>query len=631
MLELLRRGARTWVAKALLILLVASFAVWGVSSSIATGSSNSVVTVGDVSVSPTDFRLAYERQVATYSRRFGTRLTSEQARALGVENDVYAELVAGASLDQLSRDMSLGLSEGRLAQLIADDPAFKGPNGQFDRLAFSSILRNAGLREDDYINNRSQVAVRSQVVEAVTDGYEAPQVLTEALRQYRNETRAVEYLLLTNANIEPVKAPTDDVLATWFEENKQRYRAPEFRKVTYVKLEAKDIADPASITDEAVREDYERGKDKYRTPETRTIEQLTFANRAAADAAATKLSSGTSFDELVTAEGKTATDVLLGDFTRERVPDQKLAEAAFAIPADGGTSPVVDGAFGPVILRVSNIRPETTKSFDDVKDELREELALAQASEDLLNVHDRFEDTRASGASLADAANQNRLKAVTLEAVDATGQDQNGEEILGIPEQTTLLAEAFKTDVGVEAAPVNYGRDGFIWFEVQDIMPDRDRTLDEVKERVTADWTAEKQSEALKAKAEELAERIRKGATMATIAEELGLAVETKAGINRASEDAVLSPTAIAAAFGGPVRHVANAAGVGGEGQILLQVTEVNPEATTDALSNADQQIAAVARLSGDDILDQMVNALQSNYGVSINRTLAERTIAQRQ
>ena len=58
MLELLRRGARTWVAKALLILLVASFAVWGVSSSIATGSSNSVVTVGDVSVSPTDFRLA---------------------------------------------------------------------------------------------------------------------------------------------------------------------------------------------------------------------------------------------------------------------------------------------------------------------------------------------------------------------------------------------------------------------------------------------------------------------------------------------------------------------------------------------------------------------------------------------
>lgn len=631
MLELLRKGARTWVAKALLIVLVGSFAVWGVSSSITTGTANAVVTVGDISVSPTDFRLAYERQLATYSRRFGTRLTTDQARALGVENDVYAELVAGASLDQLSQDMSLGLSEGRLARLIADDPAFKGPNGQFDRLAFSSILRNAGLREDDYITNRSQVAVRSQIVEAITDGYKAPDILTDALRQYRNETRAVDYLLLTNANIEPVKAPADDVLATWYEENKQRYRAPEYRKITYVKLEAKDIADPASVTDEEVREEYERVKDKYRTPETRTIEQITFADRAAADAAAAKLSGGTSFAELVAAEGKTATDVLLGDFTRERVPDQKLAEAAFAIPADGGTSSVVDGTFGPVILRVTNIRPETTKTFDEVKDELREELAIGLASNELMNVHDRFEDTRLSGASLADAAGQHGLKAVTLDAVDASGQDQSGEEILGIPEQATLLAEAFKTDVGAETTPVNYGRDGYIWFEVQDVMPERDRTLDEVKERVAADWTAEQQRQALKAMAEDLAERVRAGDPIAAVATELGLAVETKAGLTRASEDPVLSPTAVVAAFAGPQGHVANAAGIGGEGQILLQVTEVNPQATTDALANAEQQITAVARLSGDDILDQMVNALQANYGVSINRTLAERAIAQRQ
>ena len=40
--------------------------------------------------------------------------------------------------------------------------------------AFSAFLRNAGLRENDYINNRSQVAVRTQIVEAVSDGYKAP-------------------------------------------------------------------------------------------------------------------------------------------------------------------------------------------------------------------------------------------------------------------------------------------------------------------------------------------------------------------------------------------------------------------------------------------------------------------------
>lgn len=628
MLDALRRASRTWVAKALLIVLVGSFAVWGVSSSLVTGTSSAVVTVGDVKVSPTDFRLAYERQVATMSQRFGTRLNAEQARAFGVENQVFAELVAGAALDQLSRDMNLGLSEGRLAQLIADDPAFRGVNGQFDRMAFSAVLRNAGLRENDYINNRSQVAIRTQVVEAVSDGYKAPEVLTNALRQYRNEARTIDFLLLSNANIDPVKAPGDDVLAPWFETNKAKYRAPEFRKIVYVALEPKDIVDTAAITDEALQADYESSKEKYRTPATRTIEQLTFADRAAADAAAAKLASGTTFDALFTEQGKTAADVLLGDFAQTNVPDQKLAEPAFAVTENGGTTPVIDGTFGPIILRITNIRPENLKTFDEVKEELRNELALSEAANGILAVHDRIEDSRAEGLSLAEAAAKNNLKAVSIDAIDAQGNDQKGEEINGLPEKAALLAEVFKTEVGTETQPLNVGREGYAWFEVLDVIPDRDRTLDEVRERVVIDWTAEQQRQTLAKKAEELAERVRKGGDLAAIATELGMVVENKTGLHRGAQDPVLGPAAVSAAFAGPVGHVANTPGVDGEGQILLKVTEVNADATTDALANDDQQIAAVAGVSGDDILDQMVSALQTAYGVSINRTLAEQSIA---
>jgi peptidyl-prolyl cis-trans isomerase D len=627
MLDALRRASRTWVAKALLIVLVGSFAVWGVSSSLVTGTSSAVVTVGDVKVSPTDFRLAYERQVATMSQRFGTRLNAEQARAFGVENQVFAELVAGAALDQLSRDMNLGLSEGRLAQLIADDPAFRGVNGQFDRMAFSAVLRNAGLRENDYINNRSQVAIRTQVVEAVSDGYKAPEVLTNALRQYRNEARTIDFLLLSNANIDPVKAPGDDVLAPWFETNKAKYRAPEFRKIVYVALEPKDIVDTAAITDEALQADYETNKEKYRTPATRTIEQLTFADRAAADAAAAKLASGTTFDALFTEQGKTAADVLLGDFAQTNVPDQKLAEPAFAVTENGGTTPVIDGTFGPIILRITNIRPENLKTFDEVKEELRNELALSEAANGILAVHDRIEDSRAEGLSLAEAAAKNNLKAVSIDAIDAQGNDQKGEEINGLPEKAALLGEIFKTEVGTETQPLNVGREGYAWFEVLEVIPDRDRTLDEVRERVIVDWTAEQQRQTLAKKAEELAERVRKGGDLATIATELGMVVENKTGLHRGAQDPVLGPAAVSAAFAGPVGHVANTPGVDGEGQILLKVTEVNADATTDALANDDQQIAAVAGVSGDDILDQMVSALQTAYGVSINRTLAEQSI----
>ena len=627
MLDALRRASQTWVAKALLIVLVGSFAVWGVSSSLVTGTSSAVVTVGDVKVSPTDFRLAYERQVGAMSQRLGMRLNAEQARAFGIENQVFAELVAGAALDQLSRDMNLGLSEGRLAQLIADDPAFHGAGGQFDRAAFSAILRNAGLRESDYISNRSQVAIRTQVVEAISDGYKAPDVLTDALRQYRNEARSIDFLLLSNANIDPVKAPADDVLAPWFEQNKAKYRAPEYRKFVYISLEPKDIMDASAITDEALQADYEKNKEKYRTPALRTIEQLTFKDRASADAAAAKLAAGTTFDAIVAEQGKTAADVLLGDFTKANVPDQKLAEPAFAVAENGGTTPVIDGTFGPIILRVTNIRPEVLKTFDEVKEELRNELALAEAADGILAVHDRIEDSRAEGLTLVEAAAKNNLKAVTVEAIDAQGNDQKGEEVAGLPEEAALLGEVFKTDVGMETQPLNVGREGYAWYEVLDVIPDRDRTLDEVRDRVVADWTAEQQRQALAKKAEELAERVRKGGDLAAIAGELGMAVENKTGLHRGAEDPVLGPAAVAAAFAGPLGHVASTPGVDGEGQILLKVTEVN-DAATDALTNDEQQILAVARTSGDDILDQMVSSLQSAYGVSINRALAEQSLA---
>ncbi|WP_324763415.1 SurA N-terminal domain-containing protein [Sinorhizobium meliloti] len=630
MLDSLRNAAQTRVVKGLLALLILSFMVWGGQTLMVPSTPNAVVTVGDIKVSASDFRLAYERQIALLSRQLGTPLSRQQAQAFGVENQVYAQLVAGAALDQLATDMNLGLSEDRLARLIGEDPAFHGVNGQFDRLTFSSVLRNAGLTEQDYINNRSQVAVRSQIVDALTDGYTAPKVLVDAIGKYRHETRTIDYLLLSNANIDAVKTPGDDVLAPWFESRKANYRAPEYRKISYIKLEPEDLAAPDAVTEEELRADYEKRKESYRTPATRTVEQLTFPSREAADAAAAKLAAGTSFDDLVKAEGKTSADVLLGDFTKDRMPDAKIADAAFAVAQDGGTTPVVEGAFGPVILRVTNIRPDAVRSFDEVKEELRKEIALDAAREQLVGLHDKIEDERAGGVTVKEIAEQLKLKLVTVDAVDASGKDQNGDEVKDLPEPRALLQEVFKADVGTDTLAVNIGRDGSAWFDVEEIIPARDRTLDEVRDEVAADWTAEQQRAALAAKAKELKERIEKGAKLADIATELGLVVETKTGLTRGTNDASLSPAAVIAAFGGPNGHVANAPGIGGDGQVLMQVTSIEEKAPADALDNDSSQIEAIARASGDDILDQMVSTLQTAYGVSINQSLAETALAQR-
>ena len=627
MLVVLRKASKTLFAKILLILLVASFGVWGVSASLFSNTSDTVVAVGDQTVSSSDFAFAYQRQVSDMSSRFGMQLTTEQARAFGIEAQVFSQLAAGAALDQLAADMNLGLSQDRLAQLIADDPAFKNAAGSFDRGLFSSRLRSAGLREDDYIQERSKVAIRSQIVDATADGFVAPKVLIDAIKSYRYENRDINYLLLTNANIEPVKAPDDATLAAWFDTTKSGYRAPEYRSFTYVKLEPADIADTSAITDEQIREDYERRKATYEIAGTRTIEQLSFENREVADAALSELQNGTSFDQLVSDQGKTAGDVLLGEFTRDRLPDPALAEAAFAVTTEGGTTPVVDGALGPVILRISNIKDGRTQSLDEVKEEIRTALAESAAIADIITVHDQFEDLRAGGSTLKEAADQLKLKTATITDIDRRGLDNRETEIAGIPERDKLLTEVFRTDIGVEALPVNLGNNGFIWFDVTDIKPERDRELAEVREKAVADWTAEQQRIALGALAESLRKRIADGGKLEDIASELGIAVESKAGITRRSEDAVLGPAAVTAAFSGPQGTVATASGADPSTQILLSVTAVRDQPTGGVPLSEDQQIGQLANAAGDDILDQMVSQLQAEYGVVFNQALAQQAI----
>lgn len=623
MLELLRKAAKTWVAKALLLLLVGSFGVWGVQSSMFGGSTDSVVTVGDQKVSNTEFQITFNSAMAALSQRWGTRLTLEQAKLFGIEGSVVNQLVSGAALDQLAQNMKLGLSEDRLLQLIQEEPGFKDETGAFSRQVMDQRLYNAQIRAEDYLKSKSKEAIRSQIADAVTSGFQAPKTLTDALQAFAMERRSIDYLILTSANIEPVKTPDASVLEKWFTDNKAKYRAPEYRKIAYVKLEPVDIADKTAISDEQVKQDYDKHKDTYRTPETRTIEQLTFTDKASADTAAAKLAAGTTFDQLVAEQGKTATDVLLGDFTREKMPSEAMSAAAFAVKTDGAITPVTDGLLGPVILRITNIRPETVKPLDEVKDAIRQQLALVLANDEIQNVYDRFEDARASGSSLPEVAKQLQLKSVIIDAIDATGRDPKDVEIKDIPGGDKLLAEAFKTEPGVEALPLTLDDGGYVWFEIEGTTPDRDRTLDEVKDRVTKDWLAEQQDLELDKKAEEVTKQIVGGAKMTDVASELKIAVETKSALQRGMEDAVLGASAINAAFGGPDGFITSAAGGDPKSRIVLQVTDVKIDVQVDALDDKSSQIKQLANSAGEDILSQVVNELKQEYGVSMNRTLA--------
>ncbi|MBZ9677726.1 SurA N-terminal domain-containing protein [Mesorhizobium sp. ES1-1] len=621
MLGVLRNAAGTWVAKTLLSLLVVSFAVWGISGRLMGGFAghDSVITAGGTKVSINEYRLAYDRQLSVMSQQFGQRLTHEQAKALGIDNQVLAQLVSGAVLDEQARKLGLGLSKDRLAELTREDPAFKGPGGQFDRRTFDYMLQQIGMRPEDYLKNRAKVAVRQQIVEAVSDGLKAPDTFFKAVALYRGEDRTVDYLTLPKTLVEPIAAPGDSVLSAYFEANKKTYAAPEFRKFSYVRLEPEDIMDTTAVTDSQVSDDYNKNKARYTTPEMRTIEQLVFPTPEAAKAAFDSLRAGATFDKLVTAAGKTQADTLLGTLAKDKIADKAVAEAAFALTVNE-VSPVVQGAFGPVLLRVTEIKPEVVKPLAEVSDQIRKDLALGEASRILLDVHDNYEDTRASGSSLAEAAAKLKLKDVTVDAIDRSGLKPDGSVVKDLPESPELIKAVFEAEPKTENDALTTADNGFIFYEVDSITPARDRTLDEVRQKVIADWTAAETTKRLAAKADELEKRLKAGATLDAIAGELKLEKQTKRGVKREADDVDLGKDGAAAIFAVGEGGSGLIPSPSGDGQILFKVAEVFEPAGADASSvPAEAQKSFTSGMS-DDLLDQLVAQLQTQYDIRIDQ-----------
>ncbi len=620
MLDALRNAAGTWVAKLLLILLVVSFAVWGISGQISGGFGGSkVVTVGGTSVSIKDYRLAYDRQLSILSQQLGQRISREQATAFGIDQQVLAQLVAGAVLDEQARKLGLGLSKDRLAALTREDPAFQGSDGKFNRQQFDYVLREVGMTAEDYLRNRQQVAIRQQIVEAVSDGLDAPAAFLSAVALYRGEDRTADYVVLPRSLVEPIETPPDADLAAWFEERKASYAAPEYRKIAYIKLEAEDIADPSAISEEQVAKDYEANKARYTTPERRTLEQIVFANEETAAAARASLNGGSTFEEIVAAQGKAMADVKLGTFSRTEVADPAVAEAVFALAANQ-VSDVIKGAFGPVLVRVTAIEPEVVRPLDEVKDEIRRDLAVAEASRIIFDVHDSYEDARAGGASMREAAEKLKLTVRTVEAIDRSAQRPDGTVVNDLPQSAELIRAAFETEPGVENPPLNIAGNGFLFYEIEGVAPARDRTLDEVRDRVIADWTSTTAASRLAAKAEDLAKRARDGAGLDVIATELGVEKQTKRGLKREADDVDFGKSGVADVFALAPNGIGITASPQGDARILFKVTEVFEPAASGPDAVPEDARKAFSSGMADDLLDELVAVLQAEYGVSIDR-----------
>jgi peptidyl-prolyl cis-trans isomerase D len=599
--------------------LILAFGVWGIGDIFRGYGRSSFAKIGNTEIPIEQFRQAYNDRLQQIGRELRHPVTPAQAHELGFEQQIVGQLVAEAAIDEKARQMGLRVSDAEVARLIVNDPAFRGPTGSFDRQRFEYMIRNAGYTEARFAAEQRRVTLRREVSMAIGGDVPAPKTAALALDRFENEQRAVEYVVLGPAQAGEVAPPTPEELAKYFEERKVLFRAPEYRKIVLLTVTPSDVASTLEVSDADARRYYEERRSRFGTPEKRQVQQIVFPNAEEAKSGADKLAAGMSFEALAAEVGKKAADIDLGLVAKSDLIDRAVADAAFALP-EGGVSAPVNGRFGTALVHVVKIEPEKMRPFEEVEGEIRHDLALERAKPAIQNLYDKVEDERAGGLSLEEVGKKLKLNARIIDAIDRSGRDAAGTPVAGLPAGLDVAASAFSTDVGVENDPLQTSGGGYLWYDVIGLTPSRDRTLEEVKDKVEARWRDDKVAERVAAKATDMLDRLKAGAPFAEVAAANGVKVESKTGVQRARGAEPLSTRAVDAAFRTAKGAPGAAEGNGPTERVVFVVTDVTVPPFDAASTQAQRYNERLRRMLTEELFEQYVRRLQTDLGTTINQ-----------
>lgn len=596
-------------------LIVVGFGFFGIRDVFTNFRADQLATIGDTTIGVVQYRSEYQSELQRLQRQARRAVTNEEAKAIGLDRQVLARLLTSAALDQDAARLGLSLSDADVAKSIKAEKMFAGADGKFDQARFDMILRDNGLNETTYLREERANSVRQEIASAIIGAYKIPQLMLEAINRFNTETRKADYFVLPAPDASALPAPTDEAVTAFYEQRKDGYRKPEYRKVTVLVVSPEALAKSATVSDEAAKAAYDRDlTQKYGTPEKRVLSQLTFQSKEAADKARARMDNGVLFKTVSEEKDSGGVFADLGEVAKAGVFDTAVAEAAFK-PTEPEVVGPFQGKFGFVIVKVAKIIPGTTQSFASVKDQIKTEIAKTQVKGDLQTKHDKIEDLRSQGKTLAQAAQDVGLSVDTL-VTDASGANKDGAPVGATPE---LVKAIFASDIGVDNDSVSRKDGGFAWFEIAAIDPWRQQPLDEVKAQVAEALKTSEAQKALAAKANELVKKIEGGADIADLARANDAKLKQATNVRRAGGEG-LSEAAVAQIFALPLGASGVALADKG-GRYVLKVTD----STTPPLDPKDPNLArALPQLEGamaDELLVQYVGGLETQLGVKINQT----------
>lgn len=527
MLNILRKRAQSTVIQGMVLLIAVVFIFWGVGTNLR-GNRSAVATVNGEEITVQEYQRAYDRMVENYQQQFGGQMPPGLLEGLNIKGQVVGQLIQAELFRQGAAKMGLIISKEATQREIEKIAAFQ-ENGHFDLSRYKEVLSQNRLTPTSFEGGLRNDMLTSKVVETVGSFALLPESEVKHWLDFSDEEVKLAVESIKSSDFEDKVEVKDTELSSWFDKHKAEYTSEPKIRLQYLFFNFDKDLDQVQVGEDTLRARYESEKEKYSTPEQRHARHILFkvtseeseeavaAKKKQAEEILERVRKGEDFTELAKqySEGPTKeTGGDLGFFSRGRMV-KEFDDAVFSMKP-GEVSGPVRTPFGFHVIKLEEVRPATTRSFDEVKDELAKTIQKEEVKGiTFKKASEAYEGIMRAG-SLAKFSEQSGKKLLETDFFDRSHPPA------GITSDPVFLQTAFNLGKGELSSLIELNKGYAIAF-VNDVQEAQIPALTDVREKVAADYRREKAVDLARAAAEkELAAANEKGDLKGEGVEETG-------------------------------------------------------------------------------------------------------------
>src|SRR5256885_1578553 len=519
-----------WLAYLVLGALAVVFAAWGAYGvvNLSFGGSNYAAEANGSKISLEEAREAWLRQQTQWQQRLGGAEIPAPLRGK-LQDQVLEGLIGRALLTQRTHDMGYRVSQDALREAVHSEQAFQVA-GQYSPEAAKAALAQAGISLQTYEQDLRTQVQRVQLEGGIrASDFLTPLELTR-LTDLEEQEREVRYLVLPLERFKSAAGVDEAAVQAYYQAHQAQYMTSESAHLQYAELRLEALAAQQSVSDADLHAAYEKSRSRLEVPEKRHARHILITGKDDAAALA----------QQVLAQAKAGKD--FGDLAKQYSQDPGSAKnggdlgwaerSSFVAPfADalfgmhvGEIKGPVKTQFGYHIIRLDEIQPGKSKSFEEARADLEAQLRRDRATDRFGEVQEQLQAKMAEpGADLASLAQQyNLLTGDVARFVKGAG----GPPVGAAPALQELLFADPPLAVGRLGGPVLLGDDRLVIVKVLEHRKPQPRPLAEVREGIVTTLTRERGTQAALKAAEDARAKLEGGLSFEALAQELKVSAD---------------------------------------------------------------------------------------------------------